>query len=77
MLGSMALGTGSKSKFEKLSYHYLAEISVNVTLNHNQPTNQLDARCSNCLLQNQCVFKYIVGHFEVIGHIFILTIADI
>ena len=39
----MALGAQQQVKICKtgqLSRHYMAEISLNVTLNHNQPTNQ-------------------------------------
>ena len=39
----MALGARQQVKIwklDKLSRHYIAEISLNVTLNHNQPTNQ-------------------------------------
>ena len=38
----MALSAGQQVIWEtgQLSRHYIAEISLNVTLNHNQPTNQ-------------------------------------
>ena len=39
----MALGARQQVKIWKtgqLSRHYIAEISLNMTLNHNQPTNQ-------------------------------------
>ena len=34
----MVLGAQQKVKIGKLSRHYIAEIALNVTLNHNQPT---------------------------------------
>ena len=39
----MALGARQQVKIwnpGQLSRHYIAEVSLNVTLNHNQPTNQ-------------------------------------
>ena len=52
----MALGcpaAGLKLETGQLSRHYIAEISLNVTLNHNQPTIQFNMFLYCCKLHNR------------------------
>ena len=58
----MALGARQQVKIWKtrqLSRHYIAEISLNVTLNDNQPTNQLAFPTSYITIPNVVVYQLI------------------